>query len=87
MNIPFAFCLTPGEYRRAVHSLRLDVSLLTVLAGITGDDAVFGWRRRLPRYASTATSTSRPRCTGARCVNSRWPGSRRLRRGASRAGP
>ena len=38
MNIPFAFCLTPGEYRRAVHSLRLDVSLLNVLAALTGDD-------------------------------------------------
>ena len=32
MNIPFALCLTPEEYRRAVHSLRLDASLLTVLA-------------------------------------------------------
>jgi hypothetical protein len=28
MNIPFAFCLTPAQYRRAVHSLRLDTSLL-----------------------------------------------------------
>ena len=26
MNIPFALCLTPQEYRRAVHSLRLDAS-------------------------------------------------------------
>jgi len=30
MNIPFAACLTPAEYRRAVHSLRLDTSLLRV---------------------------------------------------------
>jgi len=44
MNIPFAFCLTPDEYRRAVHSLRLDGSLLTVLAEITGDKAFLGWR-------------------------------------------
>ncbi len=44
MNIPFAFCLTPGEYRRAVHSLRLDSSLLTVLAEITGDSAFLHWR-------------------------------------------
>ena len=29
MNIPFALCLTSAEYRRAVHSLRLDASLLT----------------------------------------------------------
>jgi hypothetical protein len=45
MNIPFAFCLAPDEYRRAVHSLRLDASLLTVLAEITGDDAFLGWRQ------------------------------------------
>jgi len=48
MNIPFAFCLTPAEYRRAVHSLRLDTSLLTVLASLTGDDAFFRWRSTLP---------------------------------------
>jgi hypothetical protein len=44
MNIPFAFCLTREEYRRAVHSLRLDTSLLTVLATLTGDAAFLGWR-------------------------------------------
>jgi hypothetical protein len=48
MNIPFALCLTPGEYRRAVHSLRLDTSLLSVLAAITGDDTFLGWRTALP---------------------------------------
>jgi uncharacterized protein DUF6999 len=48
MNIPFAFCLTPSEYRRAVHSLRLDASLLSVLATLTGDDAFLGWRTALP---------------------------------------
>jgi len=48
MNIPFAFCLTPAEYRRAVHSLRLDTSLLTVLASLTGDDEFFRWRSALP---------------------------------------
>ena len=48
MNIPFAFCLSPAEYRRAVHSLRLDTSLLTVLASLTGDDAFFRWRAALP---------------------------------------
>jgi hypothetical protein len=46
MNIPFAFCLTPDEYRRAVHSMRLDTSLLTVLAALTGDSAFLGWRPR-----------------------------------------
>jgi hypothetical protein len=48
MNIPFAFCLTPSEYRRAVHSLRLDASLLSVLAILTGDDTFLGWRTALP---------------------------------------
>jgi hypothetical protein len=48
MNIPFALCLTSGEYRRAVHSLRLDASLLTVLASITGDDTFLSWRPGLP---------------------------------------
>jgi hypothetical protein len=44
MNIPFALCLTREEYRRAVHSLRLDTSLLTLLATLTGDSAFLGWR-------------------------------------------
>jgi hypothetical protein len=48
MNIPFALCLTPEEYRRAVHSLRLDASLLTVLAALTGDDTFLWWRPGLP---------------------------------------
>jgi|SRR5215469_3499098 len=48
MNIPFAFCLTPGEYRRAVHSLRLDASLLSVLTAVTGDDTFLRWRAALP---------------------------------------
>jgi hypothetical protein len=48
MNIPFAACLTPAEYRRAVHSLRLDASLLSVLAALTGDDTFLGWRTALP---------------------------------------
>ena len=44
MNIPFAFCLTAAEYRRAVHSLRLDTSLLSVLATVTGDGTFHSWR-------------------------------------------
>jgi hypothetical protein len=44
MNIPFALCLTGSEYRRAVHSMALDTSLLTVLASLTGDPAFLGWR-------------------------------------------
>jgi hypothetical protein len=38
MNIPFALCLSPDEYRQAVHSLRLDEAVLAVLAILTGDD-------------------------------------------------
>jgi hypothetical protein len=45
MNIPFAACLTPAEYERAVHSLRLDDSLLAALAEVTGDTTFLGWRR------------------------------------------
>jgi hypothetical protein len=44
MNIPFALCLTPAEYQRAVHSLRLDETLMAVLAEITGDFRFLRWR-------------------------------------------
>jgi hypothetical protein len=44
MNIPFALCLTDAEYRRAVHSLRLDESLLAILAELTGDPTFLRWR-------------------------------------------
>jgi len=44
MNIPFAACLTPDEYRRAVHSLRLDTTLLHILAELTGDSTFLAWR-------------------------------------------
>lgn len=44
MNIPFSLCLTSSEYRRAVHSLSLDTSLLSVLASLTGDPVFLGWR-------------------------------------------
>ena len=43
MNVPFALCLTSAEYRRAVHSMSLDASLLYVLAELTGDQAFLGW--------------------------------------------
>jgi hypothetical protein len=48
MNIPFSLCLTPAEYRRAVHSMRLDTSLLSVLTAITGDATFLGWASGLP---------------------------------------
>jgi hypothetical protein len=44
MNVPFALCLTPAQYRRAVHSMRLDTSLLSVLASLTGDSTFLHWR-------------------------------------------
>jgi hypothetical protein len=43
MNVPFALCLTAHEYRRAVHSLRLDASLMGVLAQLTGDASFWRW--------------------------------------------
>jgi uncharacterized protein DUF6999 len=43
MNIPFALCLSPQEYRRAVHSLRLDFTLMGVLADLTGDPTFRTW--------------------------------------------
>jgi hypothetical protein len=48
MTIPFAACLTSAQYRRAVHSMRLDYSLLTMLAEVTGDAAFLAWRPPLP---------------------------------------
>ncbi len=45
MNIPFAACLTRTEYERAVHSMRLDDSLLTLLAEVTNDATFLRWRR------------------------------------------
>ena len=48
MNIPFALCLTDDEYRRAVHSLRLDESLLAILAELTGDPTFLRWRPGTP---------------------------------------
>lgn len=44
MNIPFALCLTSSEYRRAVHSMTLDTSLMCVLAALTGDQTFLLWR-------------------------------------------
>ncbi len=43
MNIPFAFCLTAEQYRRAVHSMRLDASLLGIIAAVTGDSTFLAW--------------------------------------------
>ncbi len=44
MNIAFALLTTAAEYRRAVHSLQLDESLLGCLADLTGDDVFRTWR-------------------------------------------
>ncbi len=43
MNIAFAFLTTSGEYRRAVHSLQLDESILSILAELTGDSLFRSW--------------------------------------------
>jgi hypothetical protein len=43
MNIAFALLTTTGEYRRAVHSLQLDESILSCLSELTGDDLFRTW--------------------------------------------
>lgn len=44
MNLPFSLCLTPEEYRRAVHSMRFDDSILAILADLTGDSTFLRWQ-------------------------------------------
>jgi hypothetical protein len=44
MNIMFALLTTSDEYRRAVHSLQLDESLLGCVAELTGDDVFRTWK-------------------------------------------
>jgi len=44
MNIMFSFLTTSEEYRRAVHSLQLDESLLGCVAELTGDELFRIWR-------------------------------------------
>lgn len=44
MNIMFCLLTTASEYRRAVHSLQLDESLLGCLAELTGDDVFRSWK-------------------------------------------
>jgi len=44
MNIAFALLTTSAEYRKAVHSLQLDESVLSCLAEITGDDLFRTWK-------------------------------------------
>jgi hypothetical protein len=44
MNIMFSLLTTSDEYRRAVHSLQLDESVLAILAELTGDDVFRYWK-------------------------------------------
>jgi len=44
MNIAFCLLTTSDEYRRAVHSLQLDESLLAILAEMTDDPVFLGWK-------------------------------------------
>lgn len=43
MNVLFSLLTTSTEYRRAVHSLQLDGSILACLAELTGDDLFRTW--------------------------------------------
>jgi hypothetical protein len=44
MNIMFSLLTTNDEYRRAVHSLQLDESVLSIVAELTGDDVFRSWK-------------------------------------------
>jgi hypothetical protein len=44
MNIMFSLLTTSDEYRRAVHSLQLDESVLAILAELTGDEVFRSWK-------------------------------------------
>lgn len=44
MNIAFCLLTTTEEYRRAVHSLQLDESVLAILTELTGDDVFRAWK-------------------------------------------
>ena len=44
MNIAFCLLTTATEYRRAVHSLQLDESLLAILSEITDDPVFLAWK-------------------------------------------
>lgn len=44
MNIMFCLLTTADEYRRAVHSLQLDESVLGCVAELTGDDVFRTWK-------------------------------------------
>jgi hypothetical protein len=44
MNIMFSLLTTSEEYRRAVHSLQLDESVLSIIAELTGDEVFRSWK-------------------------------------------
>jgi hypothetical protein len=44
MNVMFCLLTTSDEYRRAVHSLQLDESVLGCVAELTGDDVFRSWK-------------------------------------------
>lgn len=44
MNIAFCLLTTSEEYRKAVHSLQLDESVLEILAELTGDPLFRSWK-------------------------------------------
>ena len=44
MNVMFSLLTTSDEYRRAVHSLQFDESVLAILAELTGDDVFRSWK-------------------------------------------
>jgi hypothetical protein len=44
MNVAFSLLTTSDQYRKAVHSLQLDESVLSILSALTGDEMFRPWK-------------------------------------------
>jgi hypothetical protein len=83
MNVAFCLLTTSDEYRRAVHSLQLDESLLAILAEMTGDPMFLTWK---PAGYIPIVRTNRdvPRDLFAHAVIHEYIHARLLRQAAAR---
>jgi hypothetical protein len=83
MNIVFCLLTTSDEYRRAVHSLQLDESVLSILAELTEDPIFHHWK---PAGYIPIVRTNRdvPRDLFAHAVIHEYIHARLLRQGEAR---
>ena len=83
MNIAFCLLTTSDEYRRAVHSLQLDESVLAILAELTDDPMFLAW---MPAGYIPIVRTNRdvPRDLFAHAVIHEYIHARLLRRSEAR---